>query len=434
MLKEHTGGRLAGELDASFNGGSVGLTHTGEVTPLLYSLAATSDGGLLALSGANQGANVHVTRFDAQGQLEKAFAGTGHFRIDHRLAKYAEHIGVLDDGRFFVAGGHRLELFVFMYNGDGSVHSSYADDGIALVALNQVRDGEGAAFDGIQSADQAVQAGAKNGVVPALGSSIKALVVDDQVYLAFTGWWGGPNDLMSVLLRLDANGRIDRQFAGSGYFVVTLAGTAYQHNYLIDIAEHNQGVVLAVAEANPISAVKFVLRVTQDGVQDYSFAASSPCQGYVLVGPEALEFGQVLIVDSSGALKLAGFNLVDGAGTVGKVHAYLADGSVDTLFNEGHPLELEFEPGSGLIQHGVSIGSGDDYRLLLCARKNLIESYIGAIKLKADGERDRDFGQEGQAFYEIKTFNTSVPWVVDLFADGNIVLAALDTIYKVLNE
>ena len=80
---------------------------------------------------------------------------------------------------------------------------------------------------------------------------------------------------------------------------------------------------------------------------------------------------------------------------------------------------------------------GDDYRLMLCARARANSSgpRIGAVKLKADGTFDSCFGQAGQAFFSVDVSGLmNASWEIGLFADGNIVLAALDTIYKVLNE
>lgn len=375
----------AGELNPVFGGGHVNLDHTGD-DALLSAMEPTADGGLLVLSRRPLIAGYYVSRFTEAGLLDPAFGTQGGFFHDTQDGPTNLHL--LAGERFLVAGASGNDLIAHCYNADGTLHVPYGNNGRVRVPVTELVVHEGRPA---QLPEQAA-----NGLPGRSTVSIKSLVAGDKLFLVFTVWWGGFRELMSVVVRLDGEGRVDATFNRSGYFLVTMAGTDVVYNFPLDAVlqpsthPDHQAVVLLVQESEGTSADdKYLLCVTAQGL-DYGFGQSALLPGYVPV-PQSAAFEAGALLSGAGGLRVIGSTGYEN-NEAGVVFGFTAQGMVDRDFNNGEPLLTPGERGWSL---GYVYGEGAGERMVLLTYLFKDGSKIALVRLLADGQRDPDFGEDG---------------------------------------
>lgn len=395
----------AGELNPAFGGGHVTLDHTGS-EPLLGTMEPTADGGLLALSRRPLIAGYYVSKFTGAGELDPGFGSNGGFFHDTQAGLTNLHL--LSGDRFLVTGASGNALIAHCYNADGSLYLPYGISGrvhlpVSELVLHEQRPA--------QLIDHAVPDLLADGTagLPGMGnSSIISLVAGDKLYLVFSVSWGGAGGSMSVVVRLDGQGGVDRTFNQAGYFVVTMAGTDVLTNHPIEAAlqpsanPDHRAIVLLVAELVGLEQErKFLLCVTDQGL-DYEFGESALLPGYVLV-PESSGFTATALLSGEGGLRVIGETGYEN-NINGVVFGFTAQGAVDPHFNGGQPLLTPSE--SGWTQ-GSFYGQGEGERMVLLTYLFTDGSKLALVRLLADGRRDQDFGEGG---------TVAIPYVVSGWA------------------
>ena len=240
-----------GTLDNTF--GTGGKVQTDLVyDDYIYDIAIQQDGKILAVGYAvnisGQG-DIAIVRYNSDGTLDNTF-GTGGIVLT-AIGSYSDFgycIAIQSDGKFFVSGyyvinGNNHDVFVAKYNSDGTLDSSFGNNGLTLLDI----------------------AGGKDEIY-----SI-AIQQDDKIVLGgFTRV--GSNDFDLLLIRLNANGYFDTQFGNSGKIIKPISD---EDDYVRSVNVQADGKIIAAGSYyyNYFNGDLdfFICRFNQDSSDDLTF-------------------------------------------------------------------------------------------------------------------------------------------------------------------
>lgn len=359
-----------GSPDAGFGkGGVVRLfSDFGFVENFPRGIIATADEGAVVIAGS---ALVGLT---ASGALDPAYGSGGIAKVDGGITAFHAQ----PDGKLLLTGERGCcqessDFFVARYTTQGAPDPSFG-----AAAGSTVAD-----FGGSDHVASALWA--SDGSIVVGGSSITA--PDPAI----------PSDCLGLMLctevpvlaRFGADGRLDPGFGSGG--LVRLAPLAAGSNSRLGVSSAGEMGVLTIAaraaggwiaggSGGPAQTVAFLAALGTDGALDLSFGDG----GIVSErhpSPSAQE-AQVTAVAPDGSILVAGF---DNAGTSGGPAAlrYRPDGTLDTSFGQGGSARL---PG---VYGTASLAVDPSGRVIALLR-------FGAVaRLTASGALDRSFGEAG---------------------------------------
>jgi uncharacterized delta-60 repeat protein len=128
----------AGSLDPTFgNGGIVTTDFLGTFAATTGAAAVTNANGKIIVVGGSSapgGTDIAVVRYNGDGSLDSTFGDDGHVLIDVGTANAGEtDVAVQADGRIVVCGAvgefGNADFFVARLNDDGSLDTSFDGDG-----------------------------------------------------------------------------------------------------------------------------------------------------------------------------------------------------------------------------------------------------------------------------------------------------------------
>lgn len=305
-------------------------------------------------------------RARADGELDPSFATEGVLRAD--LGDPADAVGdvaIAPGGRIIVLGdvsgiaGRDLVLAAF--TPAGVPVASFGENGRVV-----------ADFGGDERADAlAIDA---NGSIVAVGTRTKDGVAE------------------LVLLRYDADGKLDQSFNGNGRRVLSFTDGA--QNASGGVAFDLVGrIVVGGTRTGAAGSVFAVARLLPSGALDTTFNASG--KRFVDFGVEnrTNAFGAAVAVQDDGKIVIAGTR-VGAGGTDFAVARLLADGSFDASFDGTGKTAIDFggldtasavalRPAGGIAIAGVRETTGGDD--------------VAVVVLRDDGQEDPSFKGNGKA-------------------------------------
>ena len=312
-----------GSLDTTFGGGTgivVEDIGSQSATDRGNSVALTSDGKILVGGSANDGSQTAfaLTRFNSDGTLDTTFDGDGTVTTAITISDTANDIVVQQDGTILLTGSSLtstagfnfdIDFSVVKYNSDGSLDTSFSDDGILTTAISTGID-------------------VPNGIV----------VQDDGKILAAGYSNNGSNDDFAIV-RYASDGTLDDTFGVNGV-VTTPIGTGSDFGF--DLALQSDGKIVVAGLADNGTDDDFaVLRYNSDGTLDNTFGDGN---GIVTTPGTGQAFA--VSIDDDGQIVLAGTD--DNADI--QIVRYNTDGSLDQRFGtftdslDGNPTFTEDGP------------------------------------------------------------------------------------------
>lgn len=246
-----------GTLDQTFdgdsgNGNGIVKTVVGNGEEVFRGVEIQSDGKILAVGDSFDGTNLSITviRYNADGTLDTAFdgdSGNGNGVLVTRIGSGAEHayqVKNQTDGKivvagYFSAGAGNNDVALLRYNADGTLDTTFNDDGIATTAIGTRTD---EAFSlALQNDGKIVVAGCINS--------------------------GQGNDFLAI--RYNLNGTLDNTFGTNGA-TVTPIGNAAEIAFGIAIQSDDK-IVSGGFSNNGSRNVFAVVRQNPDGSLDKTF-------------------------------------------------------------------------------------------------------------------------------------------------------------------
>jgi uncharacterized delta-60 repeat protein len=380
-----------GTLDTTF--GASGFVST-DVSGFDRAFAGTlqSDGKIIVTATVNGNEDWALVRYNADGTLDTSFgAGNGHIVTNLNPDNdQALSVTLQNDGKILVAGNsysttYGYQLAVARYNTDGTLDTAFGSGGKFYYNAN-TSDATGDEGFGI-----AVQ---EDSEVPA---NRKIVVVGKSEVGT------GTYDILT--LRLNDSGVLDTSFSTDG---VALA----------DIGSDDRGNAVAIQSDGKIVVTgmaddsDFVLRYDGDGTLDTTFGSSGIVTSDL---GDGLDVGKAISVASDGKIVVSGSTMNDLHDGDFAVWRYNADGTLDTSFN-----------GDGLATHNFGMSSTEDVAnsLVLQSDGKLVVAgttagasnsfRIGLVRFNSDGTLDSSFGNSAGLTYTAG--DAPVPlsaWVVD---------------------
>jgi uncharacterized delta-60 repeat protein len=412
-----------GALDTTFGSSGKALLDLGNNTADdAYSLVTQSDGKILIagfttaqpVGGSGSSKNYGVVRLNANGILDTTFGSSGKALLDlgNNTADYAYSLVTQSDGKILIAGytdaqpaggtGSSKNYGVVRLNIDGTLDSSFGSSGKALLDL------------GNSTADEA-----------------KAVVTQRDGKILIAGYTdaqptGGKGDSWNYgVVRLNANGSLDKSFGTSGKALLDLGSNSY--DYANSVVMQSDGKVLIAGTTNAqstggsgSSSNYGVVRLDANGTLDTTFGSSG--KALLDLGANSADDTYSVVTQSDGKILIAGITTAQPAGGTGTSNNYgvvrlNADGILDTSFGELQP-NSSARTGKVLLDlftnsddRAYSVVTQSDGRILIAGSTNAkpeggtgtSNNYV-VVRLNTDGTLDSTFGitsLDGKANYLI---------------------------------
>jgi len=215
-----------------------------------------------------------------------------------------------------------------------------------------------------------------------------------------------------LALRYLSDGTLDPSFGTNGYVVTTFGGTFPALDDIAnDVVIQSDGRILVVGGANPeVSVENFgAIRFDDDGTRDPTYGVDGGAMASFGVGATA----NGVALDSLGRAVLVGETGMGNAG----ITRLLTNGSVDTSFGDGGTYVL---PASGSTVQGVFV-SPFDARIVAVGWSHMAGMEVA--RFEPDGVPDTSFGNQGLVALSTSPHGT-FGYDVAIQADRKIVAVA----------
>lgn len=417
-----------------------GLGELNSVTGLFYSSSEVGETKIKVTDSIDQEKIITISQREG-GTFDSSFSNNGTLRLDSISEENT--IGgmvmeVYPDGRILIGGmidassyGKDYFMAVGRYMPDGSLDSSFGEDGLRFINTNQ------------------------------LNSRANSLAIDHQGRIILVGHIGDGVDLDLVAVRLLPNGEIDSSFADEGLLVLDIDGAAVAETVRV---LNDSSIIISgkaiIPEGNRMLIIKlddngsYDTSFQNDGIHIFSVGATGSSikdmeitsdgsillAGFALNGLNQFDFALtkldsngefyeyfgnngVVITDIAGSPdKVMAIDVKDNSRIVAvgdyfhnpklKMAVYLTNGSLDESFSEDGLLETTF---------GYDSAGAEDVKIQSDG-KILVAGYIIDNEVRSDilvrylsnGEVDSSFGEDGMLIFENKS-QTRSSLAVDLF-------------------
>jgi uncharacterized delta-60 repeat protein len=368
-----------GTLDTTFDGdGRLQMQAPGSLTnnDSGVTIARQSDGGLLT------GTSGYVYRFDAAGQLDTSFNGTGRSQYLSAIKSLA----VQSDGRILAGGFNNRPFSLARLTATGQIDNTFSSDGLVWTQFGP-------------SVDEA---------------SASSLQTDGKLVVV-----GRSQGNFSVARYLP-NGSPDLSFSQDGRTTISF-GAGYLESGAADVAIQPDGKILIVGSATRIAGLTAysdiaMARLNSDGTPDNSFSQD----GLVTTDLGGNSGARSVALLADGKFMIGGF-AGQGSFTIAR---YRADGTLDTSFRgTGFATHFVVSNGSSTV---TSIVVQPDGKVLAVGNiqsstTNRYRTTVSMVRYNANGSIDSTFGANGRlidSFNDLRVAND-----VKVLADGSILVS-----------
>ncbi len=386
----------SGNLDSTFGSNGTVVLSPGLGNDVAQAVAIQSDGKIVTVGyGFNGMFNAFaVTRIIPNGTLDYSFNASG-VTLTTVGPRDAEAFGVAvqSDGKIVVVGqasnGLNTDIAIVRYNLDGTLDNTFGGDGRMMVDVAGGND---------------------------LGRSV-AVQTNGRIVVAGNSFVGANSDIS--VIRLETNGSLDASFggnSGNGQGIVrTQAGTGNDFGYSVAV-QPNGKILIAGYYSGPANVDSVILRYNSDGVLDTTFSGD----GRLLHGfsRDDVDEALAMALQPDGRIVIAG--CIRGGGRLNDylIARIEPDGSLDQTFGQGGFTRVEFSP-SPDIAMGVAVQS--DGKIIAAGfASNGANNDFGVTRVNTDGTLDTTFHEDGrqQTAFGASTDSANA---VAVQADGKIV-------------
>jgi uncharacterized delta-60 repeat protein len=355
----------------------------GYSTDLGQSVLVQPDGRILLAGSSQVGgfAGFALVRFQVDGSLDAGFnASASYTSPQGSSGDNALSAALQADGKVVLAGvsnGYpgNSDFAVLRYNADGSLDTSFSQDGKLTTSLSTSYD-------------------------VAYG-----VVVQHDGKMVVAGRSVGSNQDLAVV-RYHANGSLDTSFSEDGK-VITPVGT--EHDEGLSLALQPDGKILVAGSSQSDFAL---LRYNTDGSLDTSFSGDGILTTDIASSNDS---GQSVTLQPDGKIIVAGYS----SGDIALVR-YHTDGSLDASFSGDGKLTTDIGFRSDV---GYSLTLQPDGKMLVVgssSRNN--NSDFAVLRYNTDGSLDTGFSQGGVVLTSLGSGN-DVAYSVSVQSDGKILVA-----------
>jgi uncharacterized delta-60 repeat protein len=390
LLQAHSVLATPGAVDPTFGVGGKALADFASADDVAHALALLEDGRIVVAGRArsSSASDVALARFTADGAPDRSFGDGGRVVADLGAEDAAYGVALQADGGIVVAGATGAEAFdvvVARFDAGGSLDPRFGDGGRARIDFGGGDD------------------------------RARALALQPDGKMVVAGWTTRDGRTRPALVRLTADGALDRSFGGTGR-VVADVGAADARAHAIALRPDG-GIVVAGSAADDVLVASY----RRDGTLDRSFADG----GTLVVDAGGADAALALALAGDGAVVVAGtatFAQAGGPAPAARVVLVrlTADGKRDASFG-----------GAGVVLHAIDGRAGDARALALQADGRLVVAGSAAgtdaddlllLRVLGDGSLDASFGAGGIALTDFASRGDAAH-ALALQPDGRIVAA-----------
>ena len=402
-----------GSLDNTFSTDGKQITDFGSSADYANSTAIESDGKLIALGYAVEGANTHmaVARYNNDGSPDISFDGDG--LLTPLIVQGDTHYtctAIQADGKILAAGytwdGTRYNFAIARYNTNGSLDNTFSGDGMQVTNLGS-SDSKADAMV-IQSDGKILVAGsvgdnagvARYNVDGSLDNTFNG---DGIVVTDFGSRYGvsmavqGDGKILiagAALARYNPNGSPDLTFNGSGEVTSFQDGAALN---CYSVALQNDGKIVIAGYGVQVFRMA---RFNPNGSADITFNGNG--EEIVFIAGNANTLGLHIAIQSDGKILVGGYSQ-DSYVVISSsflLTRFNTDGSFDAGFNGGEILYTD----AGIISYGNSILIQNDGKILLGGYiYNGSSTDFTILRYNSNGTLDPTFSGDGIEITEVSS-------------------------------
>jgi uncharacterized delta-60 repeat protein len=305
------------------------------------SVVMQSDGKIIVAGGSG---DFVVARYNADGRLDTTFSGDGKVTTDFGGYDFGCSVVMQLDGKIIVAGlassGSSYDFALARYNSDGSLDTTFSDDGKVTT------DFAGIGYSVVMQAD---------GKIIVAGATF-----NDSSY-----------DF--ALARYNSNGSLDSTFSGDGK-VSTDFGGGDDHGH--SVVMQPDGKIIVAGFAINDSGDFLLARYNADGSLDTTFSDD----GKVVTDFGGDDYGFSVVLQPDGKIIVAGLRSFDFA-----VARYNSNGTLDTTFSGDGKVTTDF----GGYDFGYSVVLQPDGKIVVAgASDNVSSDGFALARFNSDGSLD----------------------------------------------
>lgn len=360
----------SGDLDRTF--GRVGFKTT-LITGSYdrgYGIVRQPDGKIILVGNRNEdsGSAITLIRYNADGSLDTTFDGDGKI-LDE--AGRANAVALQADGKIVITGKtseiNGTFFSVFRYNADGSLDSSFGNNGKFKSAVSF------------------------------LGTAI-AILSDGKILVAGTG--GAPFSNQFAVARLNPNGTFDTTFSGSGTVFTSIGDSIDGTNLRKSLAIQPDGKIIVGGTIQFGATGKdfALVRYNSNGSLDSTFGGGGIVQTSFDNSTQN-EFLQSIALDSNGRIVAAGYADTAVAEQSFALARYNSNGSLDSSFSDDGKLIIKTRPNTFERANAVTIQTGG--KILIGGTSGYSRRDFTLVRFNSNGTLDTNFGLNGVIYTRV---------------------------------
>ncbi len=377
-------GQAIGDLDLSF--GDNGIIVSPEAGTC-YVIELQQDGKIVA-AGSGVGGNFAINRYNFDGTLDTSFSNDGMVLVstDTTNSHQARAILIQDDGKIIIGGNDDYDadrdfVLVRLYE-NGKLDSSFGNNGFVISPF------------------------------PDSNDELRAAVIqpgDGKIIVSGTMYNSTTDKYELGIIRYYNNGIIDSSFSGDGIQLNNFDDGDFNVRTMA-LQEDGKIIVGGFDDNSNFSIVRYQTDGSLDidfglgGIAAYSYNSSG-------------EWGESLAIQNDGKIILAGWwdpgDYADSQGLFMRVNS---DGSLDHSFGIEGFADIDFGYDWDRIW---SIEIQDDGKIIGVGGSN---SRFAAVRYNQDGKIDSTFGYDGYIFTKLSD-EYDLAYDIAIQPDGNFILA-----------
>jgi uncharacterized delta-60 repeat protein len=365
---------------------------TGLILILVLALSFVS-GGLASQAAADDLYRVYlpmvmhwVPYIESTGILDTSFDDDGWLLTEMGLNyEWANDLAIQRDGKIVVCGGASpvlgMDFALARYNSDGSLDTSFDEDGKVFTELSGAQD------------------------------ECNALVLQPDGKIIAVGYV--PNGTLNfAVLRYNPDGSLDTSFDEDG---IVMTDFDYSEDVARSVALQSDGKIVVAGDADGLISMDFaVARYLSDGSLDPTFSED----GKLVTDFGGTDNGYDVLVQLNGKIVVAGVSL-----TVNRDIAlarYNPDGSLDPSFDGDGQLRTD----TGFSEYAYALAMQLDGKLLAVGYTTAGTRDVILARYNPDGSLDTGFGGDGLVTTDF-TGEADYAYDVVLQPDGKIIIAGV---------
>ena len=356
-----------------------------------YSICLQADGKILVAGSSSSGVNSDfaLVRYNTDGSLDQSFSDDGKLTTDFGGMDSCKSLIVQSDGKILAAGVSDNCFALARYNPDGTLDTSFSDDGKVTTNIPAYT----------------------TGILDYYYAYMSVVQVGEKILLA-----GGSNQDF-VLMRFNMDGTLDTTFSEDGKLTTRFSNGRDHANSLV---VQPDGKILVAG----LSSSTFALaRYNTDGTLDATFSDDGMLTTDFVTGNYSWSAGESVTLQPDGQILVAGLTYDGYAWRYDFALArYNPDGTPDTSFNGDGKVT------TGLSQYdkGFSAVVQSDGKILVAGSGQWNATWqIALVRYNKDGSLDTSFDGDGKVITTISDATWKYAYGADMTvqSDGKILVS-----------